>query len=104
MWKVAIIAVLLCGGAGCRCQSDFKESRGDAASPSLASSPDAGLSRWCRTCALRTFLACKRVSGVGTEEEIRKKARAEACTDAGLADAECTQDKIRFEECGIETF
>jgi len=94
---LSLLAVL----GGCRCRSGMMENPapGDAGAPPV--SPAAVAERWCRACALRSFLSCKRVDGTGTEEEIRRKARETACKDIGFSPQECTQEKIRFEECGI---
>jgi hypothetical protein len=99
MWRIAIIVLLCLAAWGCRCRSDLEPPEGQE---SGVVSEEVPVLRWCRACALRSFLSCKRVTGVGSEAEVRRKAELEACRDIGYSDEECTQDKIRFVECGIE--
>jgi len=95
---------LVCALAfGCRCRSDLGEEEGSKApvASSVVSSGDQ-VARWCRACALKNFLSCKRVTGTGSEAEIRRKAELAACKDIGFAPEQCTQDRIRFVDCGTE--
>lgn len=88
---------------GCRCQSElgnpasFNDERGTGKIP-----PNVATYRWCKACALKNFLACKRVDGYGTEEEIRRKVELTACKEVGYSEQQCTEEKLRFVECGLE--
>jgi hypothetical protein len=99
MWRLTVILAACLVTCGCRCQSDLERPPGRDAG---VVSKEAPVERWCRACALKNFLSCKRVSGVGTEAEVRRKAELEACADLGYGEAECTSDRIRFVECGTE--
>ena len=100
MWRLIVIAAFCTLACSCRCQSDLQAPSDDAGSAAVTK--DVPILRWCRACALRSFLSCKRVTSVGTEDEVRRKAELTACADIGYTEAECTPDKIRFAECGLE--
>jgi len=100
MWRIAAIILLCIFSCGCRCRSDLDVEEGKEAG---VVSGDVPVLRWCRACALKNFLACKRVTGVGPESEIMRKAELAACKEIGYTPEECTPDKIRFAECGVET-
>ncbi|MFH1438761.1 MAG: hypothetical protein ABIJ56_23830 [Pseudomonadota bacterium] len=100
LFTIGLACALACG---CRCRSDLGEEEGSKAPvASSAVSSDDQVNRWCRACALRNFLSCKRETGTGTEAEIRRKAELAACRDIGFAPEQCTEDRIRFVDCGVE--
>jgi len=90
---------LLALAAGCRCQSKMMTNPEPGQAGTV--SPETVTGRWCRACAVRSFLACKRIDGTGTEEQIKRRAEESACKDVGFSPQECTKDRIRFEECGL---
>jgi len=99
MWRLTAMLLLCLVACGCRCQSDLEGPKGQDAG---VVSKEAPVGRWCRACALKNFLSCKRVSAVGSEADVRRKAELTACQDIGYSEAECTPDRIRFVECGVE--
>ncbi len=99
MRKLMLLITFFIFLCGCRCRSDLEIPPGHDAG---VVSPQAPVARWCRACARRNFLSCKRVSAIGNEDEVRRQAELEACRDIGFSEAECTPDKIRFVECGTE--
>jgi|GEM_PF-5822331 len=100
MWRVILLLLFIISTGSCRCQSDLTKPPESDKSGFI--SKEVRTTRWCRACALKSFLSCQRVTGIGSESEIRRKAELTACKDIGYSESECTQDKIRFVECGTE--
>ena len=65
-------------------------------------SKDINFLRYCQVCAVRNFYSCQRIVATGSENEVKRKAELAACKDVGYNEKECTLDKIKFVECGIE--
>ncbi len=97
---VATFALLV---GGCRCSSDLPEPLPSPTvdvpvtpSPPVANGPKV----WCMACAKAGFTACKRVEGRDGEKSVRRRAEIAACKDVGIAEADCSGDKLSNVKCG----
>ncbi len=103
---LTIVLAVAIAAQGCRCESGQPSAGtagqgGEVQAGAEQAGGEGDVARWCMACAQKGFMACKRTDGRKPEADLKREAELLACKDVGIAEADCTPDKLSNVSCGV---